>query len=64
MRGIGLLVIVLGWLVAIGGLLSTDEPLMRLVIAFVGFSTSLGGIWTLNAAHNAAAIWKEKGAWR
>jgi hypothetical protein len=62
MRLVGLLLIVVGWIVAVGGLLATDDVTVRMVAALVGLGTSLSGMMTLAGAHNADAIWKTKGA--
>jgi hypothetical protein len=64
MKPIALLLLVGGWAVAVGGLSATDDVMLRMALAVVGFATSLGGILTLVGAHNKDAIWKTKGAWR
>src|SRR5262249_55927026 len=46
MRLVGLLIIVAGWLIAVGGLLATDSVEPRMVLAVVGFATSITGVVT------------------
>jgi hypothetical protein len=61
MKGLGLGLIVGGWIVAVGGLLATDAMMVRMGAAFVGLATSFAGIATLNNAHIENALWKARG---
>jgi hypothetical protein len=58
MKGLGLAMIVGGWIIAVGGLLAVDDTAMRMVLAVAGFGVSLAGIATLNGAHLQNALWK------
>jgi hypothetical protein len=58
MKLAGIAVILLGWLIAVGGL-STGSVAIEGLAAIGGFGVSLFGIiGLLNPAHNANAIWK------
>ncbi len=61
MKGFGLGLIVGGWMVAVGGLLVSEELVVRLGAAVVGLATSLAGIGVLNGGHLEQAIWKPRG---
>jgi hypothetical protein len=61
MKGVGLVLLVGGWLVAVGGLLASDATGVRLVAALAGLATSLAGIGALNSAHLENALWKARG---
>ncbi len=60
MKGVGLVLIVGGWAVAVGGLLVSDAMVVRLGAALAGLAISLGGIATLNGAHLETALWKAR----
>ena len=61
MKGVGLLITVGGWVIAVGGLLAVDDTSVRMVAALLGLAVSLAGVMTLNAAHLENAPWKAKG---
>jgi len=61
MKGLGLGLVVGGWMIAVGGLLASEVMMVRLAAALVGFATSLAGIGTLNGAHIERALWKARG---
>lgn len=61
MKGLGLVLTVGGWAVAVGGLVASDATALRLAIAVIGLGVSLAGIFALNTAHLEHAIWKAKG---
>jgi len=61
MKGLGLGLVVGGWMVAVGGLLASEVMMVRLGAALVGLATSLAGIGTLNGAHIERALWKARG---
>jgi hypothetical protein len=61
MKGLALVMLVGGWMIAVGGLLAVDDTAMRMAAALVGFGTSLAGILTLNGAHLVDAPWKAQG---
>jgi len=61
MKGLGLGLVVGGWMVAVAGLLVTDAVMVRLGAALAGFAVSLAGITALNSAHIETALWKTRG---
>jgi hypothetical protein len=61
MKGLGLGLVVGGWLVAMGGLVASEVMMVRLALSLVGLATSLAGIATLNGAHVQRALWKARG---
>ncbi len=61
MKGAGLLLIVGGWVVAVGGILASEDTAVRMGVALVGFATSLAGIGLLNGGHLENALWKARG---
>jgi len=61
MKGAGLVLLVGGWMVAVGGLLASEATAVRLGAAVVGLATSLAGIFVLNSAHLENALWKARG---
>ncbi len=61
MKGLGLGLLVAGWLVAVGGLLASEVMMVRLALALAGLTTSLVGMATLNGAHLQRAPWKARG---
>jgi len=61
MKGLGLGLVVGGWMIAVGGLLASEVMVVRLAAALVGLATSLAGIRTLNGAHVERALWKARG---
>jgi hypothetical protein len=59
MKFAGLIMIVIGWLLAVSGL-ATGNVAGQIVLALLGFLVSLVGIMgVLNRAHLASAIWKQ-----
>jgi len=59
MKMVGIIVILLGWIIAVSSVTLGSTP-VQLVVAVVGFGVSLLGIIAiLNPAHNANAIWKQ-----
>ena len=61
MKALALVLVVGGWMVAVGGLLASDAMEVRMPAALIGLATSLAGIATLNGAHVANAVWKARG---
>jgi len=61
MKGLGLGLVVVGWMIAVGGLVTSEAMAVRLGAALVGLATSLAGIATLNGAHLEHALWKARG---
>ena len=61
MKALALVLVVGGWMVAVGGLLASDAMEVRMPAALIGLATSLAGIATLNGAHVANAAWKARG---
>ena len=60
MRIAGLVVIMGGWLLAVGGLFIMSSNVGRAVFACAGIAVSLvGSLGILNSAHLATAIWKK-----
>lgn len=58
MKLVGVIVILIGWLIAISSVTLGSVP-VQLVVATLGFIVSFVGIAAiLNPAHNANAIWK------
>ena len=61
MKGLGLGLVVGGWMVAVGGLLASEVMVVRLAAGLAGLATSLAGIAALNGAHIERALWKARG---
>jgi hypothetical protein len=61
MKGLGLGLIVGGWMIAVASLVGSDAVAVRLAAGLIGFATSLAGIGTLNNAHVANVFWKARG---
>ncbi len=61
MKGLGLALVVGGWMVAVGGLVASEATAMRLGASLVGLAVSLAGIGTLNNAHVQNMFWKARG---
>ena len=61
MKGVALVMLVGGWVIAVGGLLTVDDTAMRMVLAVFGLATSVAGVMTLNRAHLEDAPWKGRG---
>jgi hypothetical protein len=61
MKGVGLALIVGGWMLAVAGLLVSEELVVRGGAAVAGLVISLAGIGTLNGGHLEHAIWKTRG---
>ena len=60
MKFLGLLVVVVGWLLAVGSVLITSSLTARFIICLVGISLCLVGILKiLNGAYLKDAIWKQ-----
>ena len=60
MAGIGLIVTLLGFVIAVMGLGMTSSVNMRMIMALVGIAVSLFGIMGLiNTAYNKNAIWRK-----
>ena len=60
MKILGLLVIVVGWLLAVGSVLITSSLTVRFIICIAGISLCLVGILKiLNGAYLKDAIWKQ-----
>lgn len=60
MKILGLLVIVVGWLLAVGSVLVTASLTGRLILCILGFVLSVFGILKiLNGAYLKHAIWKQ-----
>jgi hypothetical protein len=64
MKLLGLALAVGGWMVAVGGVVATDDLTVRLIAATIGFGTAVAGVLTVNHAHDAVAIWRRKEATR
>ena len=62
MKGLGLVMTIGGWAVAVGGLVASDAMALRLAMAAVGLGLSLAGIFAINTTHLEHAIWKAKGS--
>jgi len=60
MKLVGLALVVGGWALAVGGLVTSDATAVRLIAALIGLAVSLGGITTLNTAHMEHAVWKTR----
>jgi len=60
MKGLALVLIVGGWVMAVGGLVATEAMMVRTGAALAGLAFSLAGIGALNNAHVANAFWKGK----
>ena len=61
MKGVALLMLVGGWMIAVGGLIAVDDTSVRMVFALAGLATSVAGVMTLNGTHLADALWKPRG---
>jgi hypothetical protein len=61
MKAVALMMLVGGWVIAVGGLLAVDDTAVRGAIALVGLGTSVVGVFTLNGAHLQSAPWKARG---
>ncbi len=61
MKGLGLGLIVGGWMLAVAALLVSEGLAVRGGAAVAGLVISLAGIGTLNGAHLEYAIWKARG---
>jgi hypothetical protein len=61
MKGLGLILLLGGWIIAVAGLLVTDSVGTRMIMALVGFGTAIAGLMTVNKSHMEHAIWKGKG---
>ena len=61
MKGLGLGLVVGGWMVAVGGLLASEVMMVRFAASLVGLATSLAGMAALNSAHVERALWKARG---
>jgi hypothetical protein len=61
MKIMGLILLIGGWLIAVAGLLITDATGMRMIMALVGFGTTIAGLMTVNKSHTEHAIWKGRG---
>jgi len=60
MKLLGLLIVVLGWLIAIGGVVAVSSTTARFVICLIGIVVSLVGILkVLNGEYLKQAIWKQ-----
>ena len=60
MAAVGLVITVLGFVVAVASLGLTDSNSARLAIVLVGLAVSLGGIiGVLNPAYQKNAVWKK-----
>ena len=61
MKMMGLFLLIGGWIIAVAGLLMTDAVGLRMIMALVGFGTTVAGLMTVNKGHMEHAIWKGKG---
>jgi uncharacterized membrane protein YccC len=61
MKMMGFILLLGGWIIAVAGLLTTDSTGVRMVLALVGFGTTITGLLTVNKAHMEHAIWKGRG---
>ena len=61
MQVLAVLLLLGGWMMAVGGLVASDALAVRLVLALLGLATSGAGIATLNKTHLDNAIWKRGG---
>ncbi len=60
MRLFGVLVVLAGWVITVGGLLTTSSTMARAIIACVGIGVSIYGILgVLNKYYLARAVWKK-----
>jgi hypothetical protein len=60
MAGIGLVVTLLGFVIAVMGLGMTSSVNMRMILALVGIAVSFFGIFgMINTAYNKNAIWRK-----
>lgn len=60
MKLLGLIVVVAGWLLAVGSVLTVSSLTARLIICLIGISLCLVGILKiLNGAYLKDAIWKQ-----
>jgi hypothetical protein len=59
MKVVGIIVILLGWLIAVSSV-TLGSTIVQLFVVALGFIVSFVGIVAiLNPAHNAHAIWKQ-----
>ena len=61
MKGLGLVLVVGGWVIAVAGLAASEATAVRLGAGLVGLAASFAGIATLNNAHIENAVWKTRG---
>ncbi len=60
MRIVGVAVVVGGWLITMGGLVTTSSVNSRMIFALAGIGVSIFGILgVLNSYYLARAIWKK-----
>jgi hypothetical protein len=61
MKLIGVILLLGGWIIAVAGLLITDSNGVRMVLALVGFGTTIAGLMTVNKGYVEHAFWKGRG---
>jgi hypothetical protein len=61
MKAVALLMLVGGWMIAVGGLIAVDDTTVRMALALAGFAASVAGVMTLNGTHLVDAPWKPRG---
>ena len=61
MKIFALMMLVGGWMIAVGGLLMTEATAIRGAMALAGLATSVAGVMALNGAHLENALWKARG---
>ena len=61
MKVFALMVLVGGWMIAVGGLLMTGSTAIRGAMALAGLATSVAGVMALNRTHLENAPWKARG---
>lgn len=61
MKAVALLMLVGGWVMAVGGLLAVEATAARMALALAGLATSVAGVMTLNGTHLEHAPWKARG---
>lgn len=61
MKVVALMMLVGGWMIAVGGLLAVEATGARMMLTLVGLGTSVAGMMTLNRSHLEHALWKAKG---
>src|SRR5439155_10589622 len=57
MQILAILMLLGGWMIAVGGLVTSEALAVRFVLAFLGLGTSLAGLVTLNQTHVKHAFW-------